>query len=96
MFSKKPKTETNIQELIDSVQSHLFALDADSGEYDEVLKQLERLYKLQTHSREGRTISPDTMFVVLGNLAGIVLILNYERLGIVTSKAVGLLMKSKV
>lgn len=42
------------------------------------------------------TITPDTLVVALTNLAGIALILNFEKLDIVRSKAIGFVMKGRV
>lgn len=39
--------------------------------------------------------SPDAVVAAVGSVAGIVLILNYEKLGVVTSKAVGFVNKMK-
>lgn len=96
MFKRKNTDETNIQELIDTAQSHLFGLDAESDEYDSVLKQIERLYKLQSQSSDHRKVSPDTWLLVGGNLAGIALILSYEHLHPIASKALGFVLKTKV
>lgn len=41
-------------------------------------------------------LKPDTVLVVAGNLIGILLILNFERLDIVRSKAVGFILKGRV
>lgn len=41
-------------------------------------------------------IKPDTLLVVGGNLLGILLILNFERLDIVRSKAMGFVLKGRV
>lgn len=96
MFKKKAKTGTDIQELIDAAQTHLFTLEPDSSEYDDVLKQIERLYKLKSHDRETSRISPDTLLVVAGNLAGILIIVSYEHLHPFASKAAGFVLKSKI
>lgn len=96
MFKKTPKTETDIQELIDTAQTHLFTLEPDTEEYDAVLKQIERLYKLKSQSSEGRKVSLDTLLIVGGNLAGILIIVSYEHLHPIASKAVGFVLKSKV
>lgn len=40
--------------------------------------------------------TPDTLLVVGGNLMGILLILNFERLDIVRSKALGFVLKGRV
>ncbi len=41
-------------------------------------------------------ISPDTLLVVGGNLLGILLILNFEKMDIVMSKALGFVLKGRV
>ena len=56
------------------------------------LKEAELLIKQADLERRGK-ISPDTVIMVAGNLAGILLILNFEKVGVVTSKAMGLLIK---
>lgn len=94
MFNLKLKTDSTLQEAITSAQSQLEQHDADSPEYDKVLNQLERLHKLQAKAPE-RRVSPDTLLIVLGNLAGIFIILNYEKLDVVTSKALGFIIKPK-
>lgn len=40
--------------------------------------------------------TPDTLLVVGGNLMGILLILNFEKLDIVRSKALGFVLKGRV
>ena len=42
-----------------------------------------------------RRVSPDTMAIVAGNLLGIALIVGHERMNVVTSKALGFVLKSK-
>ena len=59
---------------------------------DYTLKEAELLIKQADLERRGK-ISPDTVIMIAGNLAGILLILNFEKVGVVTSKAMGLLIK---
>ena len=59
---------------------------------DYTLKEAEILIKQADLERRGK-ISPDTVIMIAGNLAGILLILNFEKVGVVTSKAMGLLIK---
>lgn len=94
MFKRKPKTDTTTQELIDSAKSFLFSLDPTSPDYESTLTQIERLHKLHLKDKEAG-ISPDVMVTVAANLLGIVLILNHERLHVVSSKALSFVMKSK-
>lgn len=41
-------------------------------------------------------IKPDTWLIVGGNILGILLILNHERLGVVSSKALGFVLRGRV
>ena len=70
--------------------------ESDSDEYLELLDRLQRLYAIrQNENKPRKSISPDTALTVAGNLAGIALIVNYEKLNVVTSKAMNLLLKVK-
>ena len=96
MFKKKNAAETNLQELIDTAQTQLFACDVDSPEYDKIFTKLEGLYKLHSHQKATSRISPDVAATILANLFGIIVILNHERLHVVTSKALSFVMKTKI
>lgn len=84
MFGLQRK-ETALDEAIDAVTGSLFLHEPDTKEYSATLAQLERLYALKTNSRRG--VSPDTLAIVMGNLAGILIIVNFERLHLNASKA---------
>ena len=89
------KAETTLQELIDTAHTQLFSLSIGTPEYKEALDELDRLYKLKNLNK-GFAISPDALIAVFGNLAGILLILNFERIGVVTTKALGFILKARV
>ncbi len=66
----------------------------ESIEYCKVLiKSLEEYEKLSENKWK---INLDTLMVVAGNLFGILLILNFEKMDIVRSKAFSLLLKGRV
>jgi len=46
--------------------------------------------------RHNWKISPDTLLVVAGNLLGILLILNFEKVGILNTKALNFVLKGRV
>lgn len=78
--------------LIKSILDEMATLSPESDEYDKRLKQLERLYKLKTENRPER-VSRDTLYLVGGNLLGVLLIVAYEQKNVVTSKALGWINK---
>lgn len=96
-ITKKDK-RTNLEKEIDAVICNLENLDEDSEEYNEVLSALERLAGVheKLNSRKANKLSPDTVAIVVGNLLGIILILKYEKLDIITTKALGFVIKGRV
>lgn len=95
IFTAKEDRPTSLNELIANVQTQMASYDANSEEFLVMSDQLDRLYKLKASNKHSR-VSPDALVAVAGNLAGIGLILNYERLHVVTSKALGFVIKAKV
>jgi len=89
MFRKKhedPGLDKAIEEAIRT-------LDPLSKEYLQNVEGLERLYQLKEKSNS--RISPDTLATIAANLAGILLILNHERLHPIATKSLSLLHKLK-
>lgn len=68
--------------------------DILSEEYKNRMAQIERLFKLKEHSAP-KPVSRDTMVIAATNLIGIGMILGWERAHVVTSKALGFVMKSR-
>jgi len=68
--------------------------------FDESVKHWEVLKKaLEEYDKLGkkdRKFSPDAILAVMGNLAGILLILNFEKMDIIRSKAISFVLKGKV
>lgn len=85
---------TVLDETIDAALSELKELSTTHPEYQPTLDRVKELYKLKEQNTPKR-VSPDTLVLVAGNLAGIALILGYERAHVVTSKALGFVLKSR-
>lgn len=94
-FRNKDK-RTRIEKQIDKLIEELEKTDIyeDQENYEIKLKTIERLYKLK--EEKGIKISPDTIAIIIGNLVGIILILNYEKINVVTSKALGFVIRGRV
>lgn len=84
---------TTLDDVIDDVYSNLIGFTPDQEEYQLILDRLSKLHELKNAQRSKR-VSPDTMAVVIGNLLGIGLIVGHERAHVVTSKALGFVMKA--
>lgn len=91
-MTNRNRKPTNLDGLIEQLETDLKHLDTDSDAYSQTADQLVKLYKVKD-TQSPPQISRDTLALIAGNLAGIVLILSYERANVVTSKAAGFIMK---
>lgn len=67
-----------------------------SEEYKTTADQLEQLAKISTIESSGYTRVAPTIYGVVGNLTGLLLVMNYEKIGnIFTTKGFGLAYKVK-
>lgn len=64
-----------------------------TARYDEVTDQIAKLYKLQEVDSKKR-VSPDALVGAATSLGSILFILNYEHAHVMTSKAIGFVMKN--
>ena len=87
-------TKSQLDTSIDAAHGILQNLDPNSQEYGVVLDRIAQLEKMKTNRRRP-SISPDTLVMAATNLLGILLILNYERTDIVTTKALGFVNKTR-
>ncbi len=94
MHIKKPPTEpSGLDDAIESAILRLNNYPPHTDEYAKTVAQLERLYSFKT-AKSSRRVTPDTLAIVLGNLAGIVIIVGHERAHLVTSKALTFIQKA--
>lgn len=99
MFQMNKKINTNrngLTKAIDQVQLNLEDHgDPTSEDYHKMVTQLDQLYKMKASDKPDR-VKWDTWVAVGGNLAGLVLIIRHEQFNVITSKALGFVMKSKI
>lgn len=91
-FFKRDR-RTNLEKEIDDVLEVLKELEKDSDEYTAVVANLESLYT--SRSLEKGHVSKDTMAIVTGNLIGVLIIVGYEQANVMTSKALGYVIKGR-
>jgi hypothetical protein len=84
-----------LQDAIVTLYSKLEAFQPDSEEYDAITDQIVKLKKLQHETTHSWRPSPDAVIGAAGSVLGILLILKYEQIHIVTSKALGFVGKLK-
>lgn len=90
---------TTLDDVINEALAQLKNYPAHSDEYAQIVKQVEKLIALKPKpekAKQKQSVSLETLLPVLGNLAGIGLILQHERLHVVTSKALGFVTKTKM
>ena len=92
---KEPQ-EGNIRNLIDEEMKRLLEALSDTGadtpEYQDLLKTMKKLSELRTKNY-ARLVKPADVIKGGVSILSILLILNYEKLGIITSKAFGFVGK---
>lgn len=91
---RKPKPEDlKLTIAINRVLDEMDEYGPTSPEYPKLVANLKELNTLKDNQKSSRRVSPDTLAQVLGTFAGIGLIVSYEHVHVVTSKAIGLLKK---
>lgn len=88
-LKSKTKLDLEIDRKLDALK-----MTRDSEQYDTILSQLDRLYKMK-ESEISRRVSPDTWAVIGANLLGIVIIITHEYTNPITTKAMQLALKPK-
>lgn len=97
MKINKRDRRTNLEKQIDRLVNELSHMEVTDEAYSKKLGIVERLEELRGDQQKAKqSISPDTIAIVAGNLLGIILILNYEKIGVVTSKALGFVIRGRV
>lgn len=94
MFAHKKTTPSKLDEAIENVFSEMAGVDCDSDEYNVMTNQLEKLYRLKEIDPP-RRVSPDTLALMVSNLAGILIIVGHERAHIIASKALMFISKPR-
>ena len=93
MIFRKAKIRKEIDSRILELSQELETEEPGTDYYTTIIRQIEDLKKIRANDN---SVSPDTVLVVVGNLAGILLILNVEKAGIITSRAINFVMKGRV
>lgn len=93
-FARKqsvPALDAKIADLYSELAGH----EAHTEEASNIIDQIVKLEKLRTETTKPWIPSPDATVAAVGSIASVILILNYEKLGAVTSKAIGFVSKFK-
>lgn len=91
---KRPVEPTALEETMNDALSELKGHDAGSDEYAQIVKQLTKLNAIKSTTPTDR-LSKDTLALVLGNIIGILVIVNQENAHVLVSKALPFVGKFK-
>lgn len=93
MFTRKPSDiDVALDQTIFSAIQEMAGYETSDDNYATAKKHVIELMKLR-ESTKPKQISPDAILAASVNLAGILAILHYERVNVITSKALGFVMK---
>jgi len=93
-YLKRNETITPLDEQIKAVLSEMETLGVNDPEYPKMLTYLERLTTIKANNRRN-PVSYDTVALIFGNLAGILLIIVYEQKHVLTSKGFNQIIRPK-
>lgn len=96
IFKKQHIQPSNLENAIDELFLEMRSVNGDSEEYSAMAKNLDTLYKLKEvdiKSIATNRVSKDALVNAAASIAGILLIVNYEKANVLTSKALSLLTK---
>jgi len=94
-FFNKTTDVDALQYAINNLYSELAGHMAETEEYDRITDQIVKLQKLQKETTHSWKPTPDAIVGAAGSVLGIVLILHFEKVGVITSKALGFVGKMK-
>jgi hypothetical protein len=87
-------TPTALEDIIKRFEDVMRELDPNHEDYQKMLDQLTQLYKIKDNETSHRRVDANTLAIIAGNLAGIVLVINAERLHVIASKAASMALRS--
>lgn len=96
MFNRKPHVpNAELEEAIASALTDLKGFTAETEEHAAAVEQLTQLFAIRELDKPSRPepINPNTLLLVAGNIFITAMIVEFERVGIVTSKAKDFWMK---
>jgi hypothetical protein len=95
MFTKPKNESSKLDEIIDEVETYILSISPNDEEYSDLVDHLSKLYKIREQESSEKKISANTKAIIIANLAGIVMILGFEKAHVVTSKALSFIVKLK-
>ncbi len=93
MFTK-PKPKSGLENAIDFALLDIVGRDPAGDDFARATDQIAKLHKMKEAETPSR-VSPDTLVLAATNIAGIVMIIKHEHFNVITSKALGFVLKPR-
>ncbi len=94
MFTK-PKTKlTTLEIVINEALERIEHVDPSTDGFARATDQIAKLHKMKESETLPR-VSPDTLVLAATNIAGIIMIIKHEHFNVITSKALGFILKPR-
>lgn len=90
----RPNSLQAMDEEIERLTRQLADLQPLSDDYSKILKLISELTEARSKKNE-RAVSTDVLLTIGANIVGMLLVLNYERLNVISTKALTMVWKSK-
>lgn len=90
----RPHSLEAMDEEIERLTRQLADISPLSDDYKTILDRLSMLTKARAEKNE-RAVSTDVILTIGANIIGMLLVLNYERLNVISTKALTMVWKSK-
>lgn len=89
-----PKHQRMVEQDLEHILALLPITQPDSPEYAKLLTSAERLYGMLDKPKS-QPVSRETLATIAANLIGILLIIKHEDVNVITSKALGFVIRTK-
>lgn len=95
MLKNKTNTDARPDELINLIVARMATTSPETTEFAAMADQLTKIYAIKTANKAPEGLNLETIVSVVGNLIGIGMIVSHEHTHVLTSKALGFVMKAK-
>jgi len=89
-----PEDKKTFDQEVTRVLTEMSTMSVDSDEYAKAVKNLEVLCQARS-SKTNSWLSADLIVPAVTNILGLLLVLNYEQLHVITGKAIGFVFRGR-
>lgn len=93
--SKTEKKSDPIDEVIANLANEMVGHEGHTEEYANCAAALKTLYEAKATLPKRNVLSADTAATIAANLVGIIMIIGHERANVITTKALGFIIKPR-